>query len=280
VAYVVRVPPAELTIDRLWEQNVLGQVRDAFGELGGQQTPRCSLSELIAFDSNSGCMISRFCGWPLLADTGGVSGTQLGCFLAALHKTLAPLAPQLGQRGDKHTGMAATVTADLAAACVPQTVLESWGSSMSLANEYADRRGTQAQACHLDLNPWNLLLEPRPGSDWLTLDWETLGLDDPLFDLASLVDGYALAQQLDRAAHRQLSSEALNTYAIKCGWGSIPEDVAEAVGKAFEAARTLFSWREYSWAIARICEGNKRVEIAAQREHFAKVLAQQGLQVV
>jgi thiamine kinase len=50
--------------------------------------------------------------------------------------------------------------------------------------------------CHFDLLPPNLLLQPDAYGGWrlVILDWEFAALGDPLFDLATLVDGLNLGR--------------------------------------------------------------------------------------
>ena len=95
--------------------------------------------------------------------------------------------------------------------------------------------------CHNDLNPWNILVTPE---GWVTLDWEFVGSNDPLFDLVTLCLGLDLPQ----------------------------EDLA-SLSEAFLGGRDMprlkrnvlaFWKREWAWASFQIARGNERAEIRDQ----------------
>lgn len=98
--------------------------------------------------------------------------------------------------------------------------------------------------CHNDLNPWNVLVT---NDGWITLDWEFVGLNDPLFDLVSLHQGL------------QLPADELMAFA------SLYADKAELEMRLPKAERA-FWLREYGWADYQISIGNAREEIRQQKD--------------
>ncbi len=107
------------------------------------------------------------------------------------------------------------------------------------------------QACHNDLNPWNIIVTEQ---GWRTLDWEFVGLNDPLFDLVALHQGLELAAS-----------------------GLVDLSV-ELIGHA-DPLRLLkvqqsFWYREWAWADFQIRAGNMREEIVAQHKVSRAKLAE------
>ena len=100
----------------------------------------------------------------------------------------------------------------------------------------------QFVTCHNDLNPWNILVTDQ---GWVTLDWEFVGLNDPLFDLVSLHQGLGLSSaNLLEFASMYLPAEDCQT--------------------RLPAATKAYWLREYGWAWYQIHNGNQRPEISAQ----------------
>jgi thiamine kinase-like enzyme len=140
-------------------------------------------------------------------------------------------------------------------------------------------KGTSTErVCHIDLNPWNLLLDGN--NAWVTLDWETVARAPPLFDLVGLCDGYSLTRNFSQAHSTNLSQSCLATYNELMKTSYPPTELA--------AARTLFHWREYAWAAARLAQGRLRStvldDVLQQRRVYAKKLNEQaaalGVQLV
>ncbi len=105
-------------------------------------------------------------------------------------------------------------------------------------------------SCHNDLNPWNIMVTEQ---GWRTLDWEFVGLNDPLFDLVALHQGL------------ELPASGLLDLSI------------QLIGVA-DPARLLkvqksFWYREWAWADFQIRAGNVREEIVAQHEFAMEHLA-------
>ena len=97
--------------------------------------------------------------------------------------------------------------------------------------------------CHNDLNPWNITLTK---DGWQTLDWEFLGMNDPLFDVIALWAGLEctvdLSQLLVKAGHPNVASEHLHSVQLS------------------------FWWREFWWAETALTNGHNRPEIRDQSE--------------
>ena len=106
------------------------------------------------------------------------------------------------------------------------------------------------QSCHNDLNPWNIIVTE---DGWRTIDWEFVGLNDPLFDLVALHQGL----ELPAIELGQLCYEFI---------GYVDEDRLTNVHWAFW-------YREWAWADFQIRSGNLREEIVQQRIVAMKRLA-------
>ena len=97
------------------------------------------------------------------------------------------------------------------------------------------------QTCHNDLNPWNIIVTI---DGWRTIDWEFVGLNDPLFDLVALHQGLGLpASEL-----MELSVQLI---------GHV------APSRLLKVEKT-FWYREWAWADFQMRAGNMREEIVAQ----------------
>lgn len=308
-AYVLRVPGHASDIDRATESTVLECINRGFDS---EPTPqagaksvglRCLIPEIVGFDQSSGAMISRFCPWPLLADSEAIDGAQLGRYLALLHDTLDALTDQLRPLLEPQPRTHERIITDLERASAPQSMIR---QIRALAEADAALNLTlethplnREQISHQDLNPWNLLIDSGHGShkpltdtkmgsanhtlgesshavattalNWLTLDWETLGLASPLFDLVTLVEGYALARGDGAVAQERLCSSACATYAAA--------RARQHSQDQYEHARRLFYWREYAWAAAQQAQGNRLPAIATQHQHYARLLTQLGFAV-
>lgn len=97
------------------------------------------------------------------------------------------------------------------------------------------------QTCHNDLNPWNIIVTR---SHWVTLDWEFVGQNDPLFDVVGLHQGLGL------------NVDSLPSLANACVRGYHPQSLSRAFGH--------FWIREWAWARFQLTRGNLRDEIVEQ----------------
>jgi aminoglycoside phosphotransferase (APT) family kinase protein len=222
--YVLRVPRRRRPrIDR-------AQERAFYGHHNRPDAP-----ELVALDVTNGRMITRWVAGRLLADL-DPAPARVVAYLRDLHARL----PALPRVYDP----VAEARAHLGAAAAP-----GWITALAAATEW---RPPAAAACHNDLNPWNVI-EQSDGR-WITLDWEWLGMSDPLFDLVTLHQSLGFAAgALAEVAHAYL--------------GTPP-----ASGR-LDACLIAFWLREYAWANEEASSGNGRPEIVAQRELGASRLA-------
>lgn len=183
------------------------------------------LPQVVAADTDTGHMISRWVPGRLLADIDAEPDALID-YLRQLHRTL----PAVNRDYDP----VAQARQHLAAAAPP----------IWLARLAEDTPWTPPAmiTCHNDLNPWNVILGP---DGWTTLDWEWIGRNDPLFDLVVLHQGAgAPAADLRRWARGYLGDEADPGRLQACLIG--------------------FWLREAAWALAEIAAGNDRPEIVEQ----------------
>ena len=236
---------------------------DALAAVFPQTTSALELNfaSVIAAHTPRGLLLTRWIDAPLLSDTAGVSAETLGAYLALLHQSLHDLPANCTGPIGGQNDLLTHIRRDLVVACGSQAQAD------ELLADLPDLPHPMVE-CHLDLNPWNLLTD---GKSWVTLDWETLGRADPLFDLVALCDGYLRAQDLGQCKER-FAHSALDTYAriTQQRFGN----------QALAHARIVYQWREYAWAAAQVVQGNTRDEIVAQREHFAGLLITQGFNVL
>jgi aminoglycoside phosphotransferase (APT) family kinase protein len=214
--YVLRAPWREGRLaDRRLEEHLYAHAADV------------GMPEVIAFDARTGEMISRWVPGQLLADQ-PAEADGLVVYLQRLHRALPPVA----RRYDPVEQARVNLEYGIAPVWV-----EKQAERMVWAPEHV-------QTCHNDLNPWNVIR--TPSGDWVTLDWEWCGSNDPLFDLVTLHQG------------AELEVEALAPLAER-----LLGEPAEA--ERLKACLIAFWLRETTWAMAEIAAGNDRPEIREQR---------------
>ncbi len=222
--YVVRVPGrVQPFVDRAHEQAWLENLPLNIG------------AEVIAFDRQTGAMLSRWVEGTLLVDWwGSLQPSQepslLVSFLVDLHSQL----PDAGRIYDL------------------EALVDAYGVSEFrplLANG-------SVTTCHNDLNPWNIIVTE---DGWTTLDWEFVGNNDPIFDLVSLHQGLELPED-----------ELLDLVRL---YMHTREPELDADPKARLAACLHNYWlREYGWAVDQLARGSEREEVKDQRSMALKKL--------
>lgn len=214
--YVLRVPFR----DRPWVDRVLER------QVYVAAAPMCA--PLVALDAASGDMITRWVPGALLADHAS-EPAALADYLSDLHAALP--APVRDYDPIAH-----------AAGHLAQSSAPAWLLELAAGLRW---RPAASITCHNDLNPWNVIRTAAGG--WVTLDWEWVGQNDPLFDLATLHQGSGLdAGALPFMAERYLGRPAE------------PERL--------HACLVALWLRETAWAMAEAAAGNDRPEVLAQRD--------------
>lgn len=271
--YVVRLPGTGTTTNFRQEQVALFELQSVFGALPATHPtqPQAQLAEVIAAVPQEGWLLTRWVDAPVLASLADVNGAQLGAYLAALHAGLQRAARTSGALSNAAPAAALVnaIVGDLAAV-LPQT------RTQDRIHQYLSQlvqNSSTARLSHIDLNPWNLLVSTmQKQPQWVTLDWETLGFAPPLFDLAVLSDGYAYNRNYTQPELRALSERALIAYNACTG---MCHSSAELLGM-----RTLFRFREYAWAAARLAQGTLRSsvidDVRQQRRDYAQLLHPQA----
>lgn len=221
--YVLRVPRQRRPyVDRREERAFYGLTLDLPGP------------ELVAYDVDSGAMITGWVAGELLADAPPPS-PALVPYLQQLHGAL---------RGSTRRYDPVALARRYLARGSADAALR------ALAVELRWQPPVLA-VCHNDLNPWNVIR--APAGHWVTLDWELLGLNDPLFDLVTLHQGF------------ERPTDELPALAAAYGGEG-------ATAGRVRACLTGFWLREYAWAWAEWQQGNRRPEIDAQLDRARTAL--------
>ncbi|XOV81688.1 MAG: phosphotransferase [bacterium] len=221
--YVLRIPQiAQPFVDRAHELAWYNTLPDDVG------------IRPLALDLNTGAMITPWIPGKLLADDfPRCSLEQYVRYLQKLHSSL----PDAHRRYDLEA--------------ISSAYWENETAPVSLSNPPE----SLVRSCHNDLNPWNVIVT---SAGWVTLDWEFVGHNDPLFDLVALHHGLQLAQS------------ALPLFA-QLYLGKPCPDLDERL----HSVQTAYWLRELGWAHFQIKHGNHRAEIRAQLQ-----MAEQALEAL
>ena len=187
------------------------------------------IPKIMTFDVDTGAMISRWVDGPLMIDA-PPAHDRLVAFLRTLHANLAttdsnydPIARSLQYLATPGPSRISPRVRRLAA-------LSTWPHA-------------QPVTCHNDFNPWNVICASH--DQWVTLDWESRGNNDPLFDLVTMHQGLGLNDNLLPAMCDNLLGEP-----------ALPHRVEQVL---------IGFWiREYAWAFSQWQRGNHRDELHAQ----------------
>lgn len=188
-------------------------------------------ADVVAFDVHTGALLTRWIDAPLLVDF-SASPSQLVAYLVGLHNTLPPA-------GRSHD-LARRIDSWLGGSDHPAHIVR--------ARAVLDSPLFALSTCHNDLNPWNVLCTSE---GFRTLDWEWVGDNDPLFDLATLAFGIGLSDEQ--------FAEMASAYAGLRKLPRLPDQ--QQVSRVIQA----FWLREYAWATAARKHGNTRAEVEVQR---------------
>ncbi len=226
--YVIRLPSRTRSfIDRRLER--------AFYEEHAVQFP---IPDLIALEEATGNLLTRYIPGPLLADEPPAL-ESIAAYLRSLHAALPPSSRQY----DPYALSREYLASGDAPVPIRKLADGPWEPKV-------------LATCHNDLNPWNVIR--TTSNRWVTLDWEWLGRNDPLFDLVTLHQGMGLPEP---------SLETLVSL-----WQESPVEPGR-----LESCLIAFWLREFSWAWSERHHGNTRDEIEAQirisREKLAALLS-------
>ena len=192
------------------------------------------IPDLITLEESTGILITRYVPGILLADAPPAL-ESIAVYLRSLHAAL----PRSRRLYDPYLLAREYLAAGNAPVPIRKLADGPW-------------QPETLTTCHNDLNPWNVIQsEPER---WVTLDWEWLGQNDPLFDLVTLHQGLELSEQ---------SLEPLVSL-----WQDAPVHPDR-----LQSCLVAFWLREFSWAWAERHHGNTRDEIEDQIKTSQEKLA-------
>ncbi len=200
--------------------------------------------DVIAHDEDTGYLLTGWIDGSVLAEA-PPTPLEAGIYLAALHSQIPTGIRRYDYSGEVAAMFRRARRVDpLVAGCFERLA---WSPA-------------QSRGCHNDLNPWNIVRTELPDAlgPFRTLDWETAGDNDPLFDLAGLCLGleWGLAQAAECLEACRASGTAI------AGTRSRLADTMRA-----------FVIREYAWAIAQLAIGNDHEGIRDQARRTRQTLA-------
>lgn len=200
--------------------------------------------DIVAYDRDRGHLLTRWIPGQVLADSPPSPG-EAGEYLADLHARIP-----LGL--NRYDFAREIITMFRRARHVDPAVKDCF--------ERTAWRPATWRGCHNDLNPWNIIRVEggRKSARFRTLDWESAGDNDPLFDLVGLCVGLRWGMEYARACHD----------AYRQGGAGIA-----ATETRLRDTFRAFLIREYAWAVAQLAIGNDRDEIRAQVATSREALA-------
>ena len=205
--------------------------------------------DVVARDARHGHLLTRWIDGTVVADA-PLSPAEGAVYLADLHD-MVPL-------GIRRYDYAAEIGAFFQRAQAAGRL----DADVQSAFDELRWRPTLACGCHNDLNPWNIIRVPDANAQgaFRTLDWESAGDNDPLFDLAGLALGLGWS-----------TDEALACLHAYCQRRRIPR-LAPSPEARFDAALCAYRIREYAWAAAQIATGADRAEIREQEASMRRAV--------
>ena len=200
--------------------------------------------DVVAYDPHRGHLLTRWIPGQVLADS-PPSPAEAGEYLRDLHARI-PI-------GFNRYDFTREVT----------TMFRRAGNVDPVVQACFERtawRPATWRGCHNDLNPWNIIRVPDVTSRprFRTLDWESAGDNDPLFDLVGLCVGLGWGMEDARSCHDAYRQG-------DTGIGATETRLRDT----FRA----FLVREYAWAVAQLAMGSDREEIREQVATSREALA-------
>ena len=203
-----------------------------------QQLPR-----LIASNWQTGDLLTEHIPAPCLAET-RKSPDELATYLARLHQIM-PKQLCVGYQFDCFVREKVNV---LRGARVLPDAIDQRIRRISPI-------GYVEEACHNDLNAWNILVTSGDPKSWVTLDWEWAGNFTRLFDAINLSLFYGL------------STEQASEVAERCGY------LDESRYGRFELLVERYWLREYCFAAGEVAAGRDSEFIQEQLDTCLTTLA-------
>ena len=179
---------------------------------------------LLAYDPNSGDMITNWVEGELLCDT-HIKPCTAAAYLNELHRHI----PMGVTTYDVHR----TIRNYLAGSDIDKQVLDIYNSLLW--------EPQISIGCHNELNAWNVI---RTADGFCTLDWESAGDNDPIFDLVGFCYGL------------RFSDDEVNA----CNSAYVNPTDSDHLCRT----RILYQIREHAWAVDRIKSGSLKPEIHEQ----------------
>ena len=191
--------------------------------------------DVVAYDARHGHMLTRWIDGRILADS-PPSPEQAGTYLADLHARIPVGIDRYDFQGEVTTMFRRARRVD---------------ATVKRCFERIAWRAETWCGCHNDLNPWNIIrVDAGAGAaPFRTLDWESAGDNDPLFDLVGLCVGLGWGMEDARLCHR--------------AYRHIGGEIGSTDARLADTFRA-FLIREYAWAAAQVATGNDRPGIRRQ----------------
>ena len=226
--YVLRSPKKKEE-KKLWEREYLFYIDSTL----------VNKPDLVAMDTDTGVMITRWISGDLLGDIGANEDSLID-YVSQLHFQLGSVSHFTCDNYDPVE--------------ISKRFLEPYGSAINpdskrIMNDLAWNPENLVLA-HNDLNPWNIIISATSADRWTTLDWGAVAMNDPLFDLIALTQGLSKNdKELDLEKTKRLSDKLLG---VDLEWSRII------------LVLSAFWLREYAWAYSMWRSGNQRQEIKDQ----------------
>lgn len=191
---------------------------------------RCA-PELIAYDEETGHMLTGWVEGTLLHESPTTPG-EVATYVRDLHEAI----PNDVSRYD-----------------VTETIGQMYVQSATQTDEQglfeAETWEPQSTTgCHNDLNPYNVI---RTKNGFCTVDWESAGDNDPLFDLAGICLGLHFSDEE--------TNQCIKAYLVN-----------EVSATVVLATRRVYQFREHAWALREIKLGNDTPDIQNQVKSTSK----------